>query len=46
MTEDPRTIRVDEFLPHPPEKVWRVLTEPELIARWPRGACPNTHLVP
>ena len=21
-------------LPHPPEKVWRALTEPELIARW------------
>ena len=31
---DLRTIRVDEFLPHPPEKVWRALTEPELIARW------------
>jgi len=31
---DLRTIRVDEFLPHPPEKVWRALTEPDLIARW------------
>jgi len=34
VTDDPRTIRVDEYLPHPPEKVWRALTEPELIARW------------
>ena len=34
MTDDPRTIRVDEFLPHPPEKVWRALTDPDLIARW------------
>lgn len=35
MTDDDlRTIRVDEFLPHPPEKVWRALTEPDLIARW------------
>ncbi|WP_405880579.1 SRPBCC domain-containing protein [Streptomyces sp. NBC_01136] len=28
------TIRVDQFLPHPPAKVWRALTEPELLARW------------
>ncbi|TDC85894.1 SRPBCC domain-containing protein [Actinomadura sp. 7K507] len=27
-------IEVDEFLPHPPRKVWRALTEPELLARW------------
>jgi uncharacterized protein YndB with AHSA1/START domain len=33
-TDDLHTIRVDEFLPHPPEKIWRALTEPELIARW------------
>ena len=32
--EDLRTIRVDEFLPHPPQKVWRALTDPDLIARW------------
>ena len=25
---------VDQFLPHPPEKVWRALTEPDLLARW------------
>jgi uncharacterized protein YndB with AHSA1/START domain len=45
MTEDPSpleeglagdltAIHVDEFLPHPPAKVWRALTEPALIARW------------
>ncbi|MEH1058461.1 SRPBCC domain-containing protein [Micromonospora sp. CPCC 206171] len=34
MTEPTTTIRVDEFLPHPPAKVWRVLTEPDLLARW------------
>lgn len=31
---DPRTVRVDEFLPHTPARVWRALTDPELIARW------------
>jgi uncharacterized protein YndB with AHSA1/START domain len=25
-------IRTDSFFPHPPEKVWRVLTDPELLA--------------
>ncbi|MDT0270752.1 SRPBCC domain-containing protein [Streptomyces sp. DSM 44915] len=35
MTDDnPRLIEVDQFLPHPPERVWRALTEPELLARW------------
>jgi uncharacterized protein YndB with AHSA1/START domain len=35
MTEgDLTTIRVDEFLPHPPAKVWRALTDPGLMARW------------
>lgn len=34
MRYDARSIRVDEFLPHPPEKVWRALTEPRLMARW------------
>ncbi|MFC5747664.1 TIGR03086 family metal-binding protein [Actinomadura rugatobispora] len=28
------TISVDQFLAHPPAKVWRALTEPELLARW------------
>ncbi|MDG6106440.1 TIGR03086 family protein [Dactylosporangium aurantiacum] len=27
-------VHVDQFLPHPPGKVWRALTEPDLIARW------------
>ncbi|TMR03441.1 SRPBCC domain-containing protein [Actinomadura soli] len=27
-------IEVDEFLPHPPAKVWRALTDPDLLARW------------
>jgi uncharacterized protein YndB with AHSA1/START domain len=31
MTE---TIHVDQFLPQPAEKVWRMLTEPERLARW------------
>lgn len=34
MTGDQQAVYVDEFLPHPPEKVWRALTEPDLIARW------------
>ncbi|MEU8249231.1 SRPBCC domain-containing protein [Nonomuraea sp. NPDC048916] len=34
MAEDPRAIRLDQFLAHPPAKVWRALTEPDLIARW------------
>lgn len=29
-----RSIVVEYDLPHPPEKVWRVLTEPQLIATW------------
>ncbi|MFZ3569781.1 SRPBCC family protein [Streptomyces sp. BH097] len=33
-TPDPTTITVDQFFPHPPAKVWRALTEPELIRRW------------
>jgi uncharacterized protein YndB with AHSA1/START domain len=32
--DDPSSVRVDQFLPHPPRKVWRALTEPDLIARW------------
>lgn len=27
-------VSVDAFYPHPPAKVWRALTEPELIGRW------------
>jgi uncharacterized protein YndB with AHSA1/START domain len=31
MTE---TIHVDQFLPQAPAKVWRMLTEPDRLARW------------
>lgn len=34
MTDDLRSIHVDHFLAHRPAKVWRALTEPELIERW------------
>jgi uncharacterized protein YndB with AHSA1/START domain len=27
-------IHADAFLPHPPEKVWRALTDPELLSSW------------
>lgn len=33
-TTTPQTILVDYDFPHPPEKVWRVLTESDLIGRW------------
>ncbi len=33
-TTTPRTILVDYDFPYPPEKVWRVLTESDLIGRW------------
>lgn len=29
-----RAIVVEEVLPHPPEVIWRVLTDPELLSRW------------
>jgi len=32
--DDLSAIRLDQFVPHPPAKVWRALTEPDLIARW------------
>ncbi|MGG7572261.1 SRPBCC family protein [Streptomyces sirii] len=31
---DATTIRLAQFFPHRPAKVWRALTEPELLARW------------
>jgi len=33
MTET-RTVVVERELPHAPEKIWRALTEPHLIAEW------------
>ncbi|GAA2666966.1 MULTISPECIES: SRPBCC family protein [Nonomuraea] len=32
--EDLRAIHVDQFLAHPPAKVWRALTEPEHLNKW------------
>ncbi|MFE0101405.1 SRPBCC domain-containing protein [Streptomyces sp. NPDC059009] len=32
--DDLTTLRVDQFFPHPPAKVWRALTDPELLAQW------------
>ncbi|MFL6053299.1 MAG: SRPBCC domain-containing protein [Actinoallomurus sp.] len=34
MTAGERTIRVDEFLAHPPARVWHALTDPAMLARW------------
>lgn len=34
MSDDPRVIHVDQYYPHPPEKLWRALTTPELMAQW------------
>jgi uncharacterized protein YndB with AHSA1/START domain len=31
---DARTIHVDEFLGHPPARVWKALTDPVLLAKW------------
>lgn len=28
------TISVDQFIDAPPEKVWRALTDPDLLAKW------------
>jgi uncharacterized protein YndB with AHSA1/START domain len=42
-TADATIIEVDQFYPHPPERVWQALTTPELMARWlmvPTGFAP------
>lgn len=42
-TADSRTVEIDQFYPHPPQRVWRALTTPELMARWlmePTGFAP------
>lgn len=31
---DTRTVTLEREFAHPPEKVWRALTQPELIAEW------------
>jgi uncharacterized protein YndB with AHSA1/START domain len=31
---DPTLIEVDQYLPYPPSRVWRALTDPERLARW------------
>ncbi|NRQ39136.1 SRPBCC domain-containing protein [Nonomuraea sp. NN258] len=33
-SEDLRAIRLDQFIGHAPAKIWRALTDPELLARW------------
>ena len=33
MTET-RSVVVERQMPHPPEKIWRALTQPHLIAEW------------
>lgn len=33
-TSTPATIRVDQFVAAPPGKVWRLLTEPDLLRLW------------
>jgi uncharacterized protein YndB with AHSA1/START domain len=32
--DDLTAIHVDEFLPHPADRVWRALTDADLLARW------------
>ncbi|MFD7845829.1 SRPBCC domain-containing protein [Nocardia sp. NPDC059764] len=34
MTDDTTRIELDQFYPHPPAKVWRALTTPELMGQW------------
>jgi uncharacterized protein YndB with AHSA1/START domain len=31
---DPAVIRCDQFIGHPPARVWQALTDPELHAKW------------
>ena len=40
-TTPPRSIVVEEDLPHAPEKVWRALTDAQLVSEW---LMPNTLL--
>jgi uncharacterized protein YndB with AHSA1/START domain len=31
---EPGTIHLEQYIDHPPAKVWKALTDPTLIARW------------
>lgn len=31
---EPSRIEIDQFLPHPPARVWRALTDSRLLAQW------------
>jgi uncharacterized protein YndB with AHSA1/START domain len=31
---DTRSVTIERDIPHPPEKLWRALTQPHLIAEW------------
>jgi len=33
-TTDSRSVVVERDIPHPPQKLWRALTQPHLIAEW------------
>ena len=33
-TTEVRSVIVEREIPHPPEKIWRALTQPHLIAEW------------
>ncbi len=34
ITDSTRSIVVERVMPHPPEKIWRALTQSDLITRW------------
>ncbi|GAB3896112.1 SRPBCC family protein [Microbispora bryophytorum] len=32
--DDPTMLHLDEYLAHPPARVWQALTDPDLLAQW------------
>lgn len=34
MTTELRTVTIERDFPHPPEKLWRALTQPHLVEEW------------
>ena len=34
MSTEARSVVVEREIPHPPEKIWRALTQPHLIEKW------------